>query len=83
MLSVFFGCTPAGDTELERNSRRRLISADILLVKRNNIRFTVAFAESYRKNSILGINVFCAFLIFLVAEQSAIFYWYIRKKGKC
>ena len=54
MLSVAFGCTPAGDTEEERNNRRRILSADGILVKGNNIFFTVAFAESYRKNSFIG-----------------------------
>ena len=72
MLSVAFGFTPAGDTERERSSRRRLMPAGILLVKRNNIRFTVAFAESYRK-TVYQVQ-FLYLSAFLVAEQSAIFY---------
>lgn len=43
------------------------------LVKRNNIRFTVAFAESYRKTEPQGAAV-RPISDFLVAEQSAIFY---------
>ena len=43
------------------------------LVKGNNIFFTVAFAESYRKTDQAVFFVYL-FSDFLVAEQSAIFY---------
>ena len=84
MLLVAFGCTPAGDTEDERSNRRRILLADGILVKGNNIFFTVAFAESYRKTVLWAYSIFIFYVFsdFLVAEQSAIFYYKLKESVK-
>ncbi len=57
----------------ERNCRQA-----VFLVIRNNIRFTVAFAECYQNKKPL---IFKVFSDFLVVEQSAIFLLHNFKNG--
>ena len=51
------------------------------LVKRNNIRFTVAFAESYRKTDyLLRENIACV-SDFLIAEHIGYFFYFFKKEN--